>query len=460
MSGLMSSLETANSALQAFSTALGVESTNVSNSATAGYVAMRATINPIGNGGISGGTDQVTISSTGDALADAAVQAASSQAGWSSTQVSQLTPLNSTFDITGDSGILAAFQQFSSAFANVAADPTDETLRSQALTAAGSVASAFQSAATSLGSAQEQATESVNSTVSQINTLASQIQQINANVTSPNSNDGAGDAELRNTLDQLSSLVDITVQQNPNGTVNVLAGGQIPLVSGDQTFPLTVSTSTSGNQITSPGWSGSTSDLGGQLGSLLQFTNTTIPGLLGSSTQQGSLNTLAQSFADSVNSLLSSGQTASGAAGTPLFTYDSSNGGTNVAGSLAVDPTVTTDDLALASSTESNGVANSLAQLTSSTDPTQQVNGLSLQDDFAQIASGIGQQLSTATSQASVDQTNLTSAQTARQQESGVSLDSEAVNITADQRAYEATAQVVTIIDQLTEETVQMLTYE
>ncbi len=457
MSGLMSSLRTANSALQAFSTALGVESTNVSNSATPGFAALRATIQPIGNGGISSGTDAVTITSTSNARTDAMVQAASSQAGWSGTQVSQLTPLNSIFDITGNSGILAAFQQFSSAFANVSANPTSQSLQNLALQAAGSVASAFQTAASSLGSAQAQANADVKTTVSQINTLASQIQQINAGVTSRDSNNGAPDAELRNALDSLSSLVDITVQQNPNGTVNVLAGGQIPLVSGDQVFPLGVSTSASGNQITAPGWSGSTANFGGQLGSLLQITNSTIPSILGSSTQQGSLNTLAQGFADTVNSLFTSGQTANGTPGVPLFTYDSSNGGANVAGSLAVDPTVTPAQLALGTATQSNGVANSLAQLAATTNPAQQISGLSPQEYFAQIATGIGQQLSTATNQSSVDQTNLTSAQTARQQQSGVSLDTEAVNITADERAYEASAQLVSVINQLTEEEVQIL---
>jgi flagellar hook-associated protein 1 FlgK len=457
MSGLMSSLQTANSALRAFSTALGVDSTNVSNSATPGYMAQRATINPIGNGGSSGGIDSVTITSTGSARADATVQAASTQAGWSSTQVAQLTPLNANFDITGESGILAAFQQFSSAYANAAADPTNQPLRSIALQSADAVATAFQSAATSLGSVQAQANLNVKDTVTQINALANQIQQINAGASLPSSNDGAAETQMRNALDQLSSLVDITAQQNPNGTVNVLVGGQIPLVQGDQVFPLTVSTSSSGNQISAAGWNDATSVLGGQLGSLLQVTNSTIPAILGSSTQQGSLNTLAQSFADSVNSLFTSGQNADGTPGTALFTYDASNGGANVAGSLTVDPSVTADQLALGNATQSNGVANSLAQLAATTDPTQQINGLSPQDYFAQIASGIGQQLSTATSQASADQTNLTSAQAARQQQSGVSLDTEAINITADERAYEASAQLVSIINQLTEEEVQIL---
>ncbi len=461
MSGLLSSLQTASSALAAFSTALGVESTNVSNSATPGYAAQRATISPILDGGAVGASDLVQITSTGSAQADALVQAASTQAGWTQAQVNQLSPINSAFDITGSSGVLAALQGFSSAFANAAANPTDPTIRSQALTAASTVAQAFNSAANAIGSEQQQTTSAIQSTVSQINNLASQIAQVNAqaaNQTLANGGSGAYEAVQRNALDQLSSLVDITVQKNPNGTINVLAGGQIPLVSGIQAYSLSVNpTAQAGSQISSNGWGGTSATLGGQLGSLLQINNTTIPSLIGNSTQQGSLNTLAQSFADSVNTLVTSGTDANGNPGAALFTYDNSNGGTNVAASVAINSAVTPSQLALASATQSNGVANSLAQLASSNNPAQQINGLSPQDYYASIASGVGSQLSNANTQLTVDQTTLTSTQSWRQQKSGVSLDTEAVNITADQRAYEASARLITIVDQLTGETMQMI---
>jgi flagellar hook-associated protein 1 FlgK len=457
MGGLFASLHTASGALAAFSKALGVESQNVSNAATPGYAAQRATIRPVEVGGASAGGDSVQITSTSNAQLDALVQAASAQAGFSGAQVSQLSPVNSTFDITGSSGILAAFQQFSSAFANVAADPNNQSLRSLALSAAGSVANEFQSAANALSAQQTQTNTAIQSTVSQINSLAADIQQINSGI-SVNGASGSSDATLRNTLDQLSSLIDIQVQTNQNGTVTVLAAGQIPLVSGTQTSALSVNMSNPpGQQVSSSAWGGTTANVGGQLGALLDFNNSTLASLTGSGSQQGSLNVLAQSFADSVNTLLTSGQTTAGNPGAPLFTYDSSNGGVNVAATLSVDPSVTADQLALASGTQSNGVANSLSQLASTTDPTQQINGLSPTDYYAAIASGIGQQLSTATNQSSADQGALTSAQATRQQQTGVSLDAEAINITADQRAYEASAQLVTVLDQLTQDTIQLL---
>ncbi len=63
--------------------------------------------------------------------------------------------MNQLFDITGTSGILAAFQQFSTAFSSLAVTPNDPTLQANALSAAGNVASAFQPVAAGLAHAAE-----------------------------------------------------------------------------------------------------------------------------------------------------------------------------------------------------------------------------------------------------------------------------------------------------------------
>jgi flagellar hook-associated protein 1 FlgK len=181
--------------------------------------------------------------------------------------------------------------------------------------------------------------------------------------------------------------------------------------------------------------------------------------LLGGNGVTGSLNDLARGFADRVNTLLTSGLDTSGAAGVPLFTYDQLDN-TDVARSLAVDPSVTTGQLGLASGgavPQSNGVAAALAALPSSTQPADQINGLSPEGLFASIASSVGQQLSDAQNRSAADATALTSAQVARQQVSGVSLDREAVTITALQRSYEANAKIVSIIDQLTSDEVNLI---
>ncbi len=438
-------------ALSAFSQALGADQNNISNSSTPGYAAIRAVIQPAGFG--TGAGDSVTLQSSGNAQVDAIVQAAASQASDSQTQAQQLGAVNQQFDITGSTGILAAFQQFSSAFASLAVSPGDSAVASTAISAAGSVAAAFQSVAQSLSSQSQNLQASAQSTVSQINDLAAQITANNAQIQRDPGPETGTDTSQRSALTQLSGLVGVTVTSNTDGTVNVLAGGSIPLVLGDQSFALSTNLSAApGSQITSSGGGSAPLSFSGALGGLLDTLNNTITPILGGNSQTGSLNTLAKGFASTANSILTSAVTASGSAGVPIFTYDTANPA-DVASTLSIDPTVTASQLAVATtgaSAEANGAANALAGLAASGNAADQLNGLAAQDYFSSIAQSVGQQLSDATSQSTVDQTSLTSAQAHQTSIEGVSLDQEAINVTGDQRAWEAAAKLVSVIDNLT----------
>jgi flagellar hook-associated protein 1 len=459
MTALLPSLQSVSNALGAFSQALGAEQSNVSNSSTPGYAAVRAVIQPVGFG-TGAGTDNVVLQSTGSAQADAVVQAATSQASDSQTQSQQLGSVNQQFDITGATGILAAFEQFSTAFAGLSVNPGDPSVEASALSAATGVASAFNAVAQNLDSQSTSLQISAQSVVSQINNLAGQIAQYNVQVRGQSEFDPGTDASERSALTQLSSLVGITVNKNADGTLNVLAGGSIPLVMGDQAYSLAANLAAApGSQITSSAGGSAPSSFSGTLGGLIDTLNNTITPILGGNGQAGSLNTLAQGFASTVNALLASGTTSAGSAGVPIFTYDTTNA-SNVARTLSVDPSVTPDQLAVAStgvSAQSNGVANQLSSLTDTTNSAYQIDGLAPEDYYSSIAQSVGQQLSDATSQSTSDQTTLTSAQTSQSATEGVSLDQEAINISAYQRAWEASAKLVTVLDSLTLDAVNLV---
>jgi flagellar hook-associated protein 1 FlgK len=458
---LFSSIATASTALKVFSSALGTDQANVSNSATPGFAALRATIQPIGVS--SPGfpvSDSVEVTSTGSLRADASVQSVSSQAAESQTSANQLESVNKLFDITGSSGILASLNSFSAAFSRLTESPNDTVQRSAALAAAGGVVSAFQNVSGSLDRQRSAVDSQITSVVADINRLAGQIRQFNVAVRGQSALDPGADAGLRSALDQLSSLTGITVLPAADGTVSVLAGGQQPLVIGDHVYKLSADSSASpGSQVSSSGGGNSPPSYGGQLGALVDFRNGTLQTLLGGNGTSGTLNDLAAGFASKVNALLTSGVTATGTSGTPLFVYDTTNG-SNAARTLAIDPGASADSLALAStgaSPQSNGVAAALAGLASSTKAGDQINGLPAEGLFASIAAFVGQQLSDARGQSAVDQTAVTSAQAARQQISGVSLDQEAVSITAYQRSYQASAKLISILDQLTSDEVNLI---
>ncbi len=327
MSVLFPSLSTVSNALAAFSQSLAAEQNNISNSSTPGYAAVRAVIQPLGIGA-GGESDQVVLQSTGSTQADALVQAASSQASDSQTRAQQLEPVNQQFDITGSTGILAALEQFSTAFSNLSVTPDDPSLQTTALAAAGSVASAFNSVAQNLDSQSQSLQTNAQVTVSHINDLASQIAKLNVQSRGQTDANPATDTAERSALTQLSSLVGITVTRNSDGSVNVLAGGSLPLVLGDTAFSLSTNLSAaSGSQVTSSGGGAAPPSFSGTLGGLLDTYNNTNAPILGGNGQTGSLNTLAQTFASNVNTMLSAGTTSGGASGIPIFAYSSNSVG-------------------------------------------------------------------------------------------------------------------------------------
>jgi len=206
----------------------------------------------------------------------------------------------------------------------------------------------------------------------------------------------------------------------------------------------------------------------GQLGALLQMSNTVLPAIQGDANQAGSLNTLAKNFADTVNQLLTSGNISDGpppVPGVPLFTYtdtnaDGSANPTLVAGSIAVDPTVTPSNLAAISTGPpeiSNGVPLALAQLANPTTGTGEVNGFSYSQYYGNIAASVGNQLQEAQDNVQVQQSLLAQAQNQRQLISGVDINTEAMTAVEFQRAYEANSQLITVLDQITQDTINIM---
>jgi flagellar hook-associated protein 1 FlgK len=312
------------------------------------------------------------------------------------------------------------------------------------------VAQQFNDAATGLlnqGTALNQQAQSI---IGNINQLGSTIAEINsAGRVDPSGTVNAGvDAQLYSSLEQLSQYVNFTTLQQPDGTVTVLLGGQTPLVVGDQSYAIQGDFSTPQTAILSSTGTDITSQItGGQLSAVLDDNNNVIPGYL------TSLNTLAQSFADQVNTTLDNGIDQNGAAPTTdLFTYDPVQG---AAQTLAVNP-LTTDQIAAAlpGASGGNGNALALAQLANATG----VSGYTFDEYYGNIGGQVGNDVSSATSTETTKQSLLTQAQTLRQQVSGVSLDTEAETLTAYQKSYEATSKMFTVLNELTETLMNVIT--
>ena len=471
---LLSLLNTSAGTLAAYGSVLETAQNNVSNASTPGYAkqSMQLTAMPFDpSTGSQGGVRSGTLVSSRDEYAEQAVRQQNVSLGAQQQLVDSLTSLESLFDISGQQGIPKALNDVFSAFSAWGASPTNQATRQTVLDSATEVAQSFQQAANGLANQEHTATQQVSQTVDQVNQLVGQLQQLNKIIMAGNRNDAGIDAQVNSTLQNLSQLVDFTATKQDDGSVTVMLNGNRLLLTEDQQYKLSFTqrmptsppptypnAPPSAQVLTSDGTDITSQITNGQLGALLNVRNQVLPSYIGDAYQPGDLNTMAKQFADRVNQLLTSGQMSDGTAGVPLFTYDTSND-TAVARTIAVDPNVTPDQLAAVdpAANVSNGIPLALSQLASPADPADEINGVSYSQFYGNLAGRVGSQLNDATNQSQVQQSLVAQAESLRQQTSGVSLDEEATILVEFQRAYQATSKFITVLDQLTQTTIDML---
>jgi flagellar hook-associated protein 1 len=477
MGSIFSALTSASNALNAFDQALVVTQNNVANSSTPGYAAQTQSFQAMPfdlTTGLMGGVRAGQVLSTRDEYAEQAVRTQSSASGYDQQSVNSLQSLQSLFDVTGNSGISLALNNLFQSFSAWSQSPDDTGAQQTVIDNAGQLATAFQQTASSLDQLEQSTNGQLQQTVDTVNQLAGQLQQVNTERMNGGQTDAGLDAQQHSLLEQLSQYISFSASFQPDGTVTILMNGQTPLLVENQQYNLSYGLQMPTNPpptnaqgppdahiFASDGTDITSATTGGQLGALLNFRNTVLPSYLGNAYQAGDLNTMAQQFADRVNQLLTSGLQSDGATpGAALFQYDTTNA-TNVAASLTVDPTVTPSELGAIDPgppSVSNGIPLALSNLASPTDAADEINGESYSGFYGDMAARAGTDYNNANSDLTASQSSLAQAQQLRQQVSGVSLDEEATQMIQFQRAYEANAQLVTVLDQITYDTINMLT--
>jgi len=478
MGDLLASLQSSAGAMQAFQQALDAISNNVANSSTPGYASQSVSMEALPFqplAGLPGGVTVGGVQSSRDEYAEQNVRQQVSIQGTLESSSQNLAAIQTNFTVNSDQGIAGALNTLYQNFSSWSVTPTSNASQQTVITGAQQVALAFQQVYATLNQNQSATNVQLQQAVSQINSFASQLAADNQQIQKGDRNDAGLDAQIHSTLESLSEYGDITATQQSDGTWTVLLGGQTPLVMGSQQYSISLSFSTPpGAPATVAGGapparildsqgSDVTAQISqGQLAGLLQVRNTVLPSLIGGAYQQGGLNILAQGVADTVNGILTSGNISDGpppVPGIPLFTYNPATP-TAVAGTLAVNSAMTPGQLAAIQPGPpevSNGIALQLAALANPTGAAGEIDGFTFTQYFGSLASQVGQQASTAQSQLQVQQQTVAQAQNLRSQVSGVSLNEEAARLVQFQTSYQATAQLVTVLDTLTQTTINML---
>ncbi|HLI28754.1 MAG TPA: flagellar hook-associated protein FlgK [Chloroflexota bacterium] len=443
-------LELSLRAMQAQQAGLDTTSHNVANANTKGFSRQSVVLEPTTPfmlpafnrlqqaGQLGTGVAAVTIERARDLFLD--VQYRTQDGLQHQAQMTQqaLEQIEVVLNEPSDYGLSAQLGAFFNAWQELANDPSSAGARGSLLQAASALTAGFNRAAQQLSALQTDLNDQVQARVTEINDLANQLVALNKQVVQAESvgqraNDFRDQRDLA--LDRLAEIVPITVNENADGSLTVLLGGQA-LVQGNTVDPL-VTTPTGPNgawEVRFASNNALVSASAGELRGLLDARDQTVPSYL------NELDTIASNLITAVNGLHSAGYGQDGVTGRAFFT------GTDAA-TIAVDPAVASNPQAIAAASASNApgdnrTALAIAQLRQSMSPSPE-------EAFGALIARLGQEAKAASDLATNQGALVQLLDRRRQEVSGVSLDEEAVQMLRYQKAYEAAARVLTAYDQM-----------
>ncbi|WP_419806644.1 flagellar hook-associated protein FlgK [Terriglobus sp.] len=456
MASITGSFHSATLALQQDQLALTATADNISNQNTLGYarrtVAWSSGDTVTLSGTVTLQAPVATVSAQRSSVLDAAVVGTTSSAASAATTKSALDDLQSVFAInsSGDegSGINAAMSGFFAAAQAVAADPASTSARQAAFAAAQTVASAFRSTSATFAEQASGLEGTIQSAVGSVNQLTASIASLNGSIArTGNTADHDTLIDQRTAqIESLSQLIGVQQTANSDGSVSLFTSNGGALVVSSISNALTAGSVGGALQLYAQGSNITAGLEGGSIGGALLARD----GILAD--VRSRIDALTTAFTDAVNTVNANGHTATGSPGQPIFTINAA--ALHPAASVSIRA-ASGADFASASSSEGSGGtanANALAALGIQKD----ASGNTFADTLSAVISSIGTTASTATNAAAIAASALTQATAHQQALSGVSLDTEAANLTQYQRSYQAEAKLLSILNQIMADSINL----
>ena len=378
-----------------------------------------------------------------DQFLDTQVRGASAGQSYQSSLQGALDQVDAAFGEPSDTGLNSALGAFFNGFRDLANNPNDLGVRATTIQKGDALAQVFQGVQQRLTSLGTTLTQHIASDVSDLNNYGKQITGLNISIRQESAagHPVNGLLDQRDLLlDKVSGLANITTTPNPDGTVNVAVGSQA-LVVGTDAYAVTQTSLTASGDLKQ-----------GELAGL-------IAGQAAVTGYQGKLDALASSLSSQVNAVHQSGAGLDGTTGLSFFSVTAGK----EASTIAVNPVLENhpEQLAAAalpappaSPVPPQGDSTNAALLAALKDKTDTAPGdplynNTLQGFYQQTVSDAGGRAATAKSASASAGATLTQLTQQRESVSGVSTDSEMVNMLKYQRAYQASARFVQTADDM-----------
>jgi flagellar hook-associated protein 1 len=338
---LFAAINQSAASLRVAQTGLQVVGNNIANASTPGYIRQELIQAPAISQRVGGvllgyGVRAVGVQQKFDATLANRLQDASTRSAGSRAQEAAASDLESILGELDDGDLSTALSTFNNAWHDLALQPSSVAAKQVVVLQGQELANQIRRTHGLVEERQQVADQRVQSIATEINQLTERIARLNQKITdAEGGRTSASDAGgLRDdrvaALQQLAGLVDIRTQEQVDGTVTVLVGGDYIISKNDFREVKAASNGSTGNQlvikIVATDSALDVSD--GELGSVYQSRD----GLL--KTALDSLDELAGSVADVINRIHTQGQGTRG--------YDS------IAANNLADPNVALDAAGLA----------------------------------------------------------------------------------------------------------------
>ncbi|HEY8490771.1 MAG TPA: flagellar hook-associated protein FlgK [Dehalococcoidia bacterium] len=454
--GLSTGLDIATRALRAHQMAVDVTSHNIANAATPGYSRQEVLLQALGNHAIGFRNGDQTLANVGmgvdaagirrlrDVFIDFQIRQINADVGRYTVNADTLEQVEIVFNEPSDSTLNRLLANFWNAWRGVSNEPESTAARASLIETAGTLASTLNRAEDQLQTIRRDLNTKVGIAVNEVNQITSEIATLNQQIAQLQVTGNAA-ADLRDRrdllLDRLSTLADISYLEDATGSVTVYLGNR-ELVVRDTAMAL-AATPNPGNSnffdVTFVSDGQVAQIRSGELYGLLDMRDTMIPAKL------GQLNSLASTLITEVNNLHVSGFGLNGATGLNFFAgADASD--------IAVDPAIASSpaSIAAASAAGSPGDGSRALQIAQLQQALLMNSGTVTIDGFYQaMIAELGVNVREAQGLRDNQKTLAEHLTGLRESTAAVSLDEEMTNLVKHQRAYEAAARLVTVVDEM-----------
>jgi flagellar hook-associated protein 1 FlgK len=457
-----SGLNTAYTGLVAARHGLDVVGQNMTNMNTAGYTRQRAVQSAAGSlaqvGPLTGqvkvgqGVAVTSIQRLGDDYLDAKVRTTTASSGYWGVRANELSALQSSLHEPGTTGLSNQLTVVWSAWQTMANHPGELATGAVLLQESDALATQISVGYTAVDDQWTQLRAEVTGMAQELNGAATQVAGLNGLIRSTLAS-GASANELidqRNALTTtISTLTGATVRNLPDGTVDVLVGGNA-LVSGDRSYELAVTGTTAmagaaGDPV-KLSWvarpdvpvSVDGGEIAGGISMLAGANAAGTGGVLAEAAAD--YNEFATFLADAVNAVHRTGQVKDGTTGHDFFAISATG---PAALGLSVVPT---DVNGIANAKPGAGgldgsIADQIARLGKATDSPDK--------KWSAFVTGIGIATRTGLQQSALADLSTKSAVGNQLANAAVDIDEENVNMLTFQTAYQGAARVMTAVDEM-----------